>query len=106
MMIQVLSLPLLYHRLRHAYFRLEENAGTIVGISIAGVAVIISVVFLTICLRKRNKLQCMQSNQQQAKRAKVFFNTTYDDLVVTNNRPEVNYANTILEKMTEETFVR
>lgn len=39
----------------------------------------------------------MQSNQQQAKRAKVFHNTTYDDLVVTNNRPEVNYANTILE---------
>lgn len=79
------------------FFRSEGNTGTIVGVSIAGVAVLIFVVFLTICLLKRNKLQCMQSNQQQAKRAKVFHNTTYDDLVVTNNRPEVNYANTILE---------
>lgn len=79
------------------FFRSEGNTGTIVGVSIAGVAVLIFVVFLTICLLKRNKLQCMQSNQQQAKRGKVFHNTTYDDLVVTNNRPEVNYANTILE---------
>lgn len=79
------------------FFRSSENMGTIVGVSIAGVAVLIFVVFLTIYLLKRNKLQCMQSNQQQAKRAKVFHNTTYDDLVVTNNRPEVDYANTILE---------
>lgn len=39
----------------------------------------------------------MQSKQQQAKRAKVFHNTTYDDLVVTIHKPEVNYANRILK---------
>eukprot|EP00105_Crassostrea_gigas_P006211 XP_011420066.1 PREDICTED: uncharacterized protein LOC105322863 [Crassostrea gigas] len=75
----------------------EENKATIVGSSIAGVVVLISVVFIAICLFKRRNLLCIQSKQQQAKSGKVFNNTTYDDLVVTNQKPDVNYANTTLE---------
>lgn len=81
------------------FFKSESNTGTIVGASIAGLAVLISVVFLTICLLKRRKFQCMQSNQQQAKGDKVFHNTTYDDVAVENQKPDINYANSILEKV-------
>lgn len=45
---------------------------------------------------KRRKLPSIQS-KQQAKSGKVFNNTTYDDLVVTNQKPDVNYANNTLE---------
>lgn len=40
----------------------------------------------------------MQTNQLQAKRAQVFHNTTYDDLVVENQKLDINYANNTLEK--------
>lgn len=36
-------------------------------------------------------------SKQQAKGEKVFNNTTYDDLVVTNLKHDLNYANTNLE---------
>lgn len=71
----------------------EGNKATIVGSSI----VLISVVFITICLFKRRNLLCIQSKQQQAKSGEVFNNTTYDDLVVRNQKPDVIYANTTLE---------
>lgn len=36
-------------------------------------------------------------SKQKAKGEKVFNNTTYDDLVVTNLKRDLNYANTTLE---------
>lgn len=75
----------------------EENKATIVGSSIAGVVVLISVVFITIILLKWRNLPCIQSKQKQAKCGKVFNNTTYDDFVVTNQKADVNYANATLE---------
>lgn len=69
-----------------------------VGAGIAGV-VLLFVVFLIICFLKRCRFQCIQSNQQQAKRDKVFNNTTYDDSVVksTNKKQDVSFAKTTLE---------
>lgn len=75
----------------------EGLTAAIIGTSIAGV-VLLSVIFLIICLlQRRRRFQCRQSNQQQAKKAKVFHNTTYDDLVVTNQMQDITYANVTLE---------
>lgn len=70
-----------------------ENAETVVGVSIAGVVVLISVVFLLIFLFKRRTFQCTESKQHKAKSVKVFDNTTYDDFVETNQKENVSYAN-------------
>ncbi|XP_052707442.1 uncharacterized protein LOC128182740 [Crassostrea angulata] len=74
----------------------EKNTAAVVGASIAGVVSLIFVAFLVLCLLKRRHTQCKQSSQQ-VKSAKVFHNTTYDDLVVTNQKQDVNYANVNLE---------
>lgn len=75
----------------------EGLTAAIIGTSIAGV-VLLSVIFLIIrLLQRRRRFQCRQSNQQQAKKAKVFHNTTYDDLVVTNQMQDITYANVTLE---------
>lgn len=74
-----------------------ENAETVVGASIAGVVVFIYVVFLLIFLLKRRMWQCVQSKQHKAKSVIVFENTTYDDLVETNQKENVCYANTTAE---------
>lgn len=76
----------------------EGNTATVIGASVAGVVALIFVVLLTICFFKSRKSQCMQSNQQQANRAKVFHNTMYDDLVVTNEKQDVNFPNAAMEK--------
>lgn len=74
----------------------EGNTAAVVGACIAGIAALISFGVFLICVLKRGTLQCEQS-KQQAKIGKVFNNTTYDDLVVTNQKQDVTYANTTLE---------
>lgn len=75
----------------------EEYTAAIVGTSIAGVIAMIFVVFLIICLLKRRRFQCMQSKQHQSKSSNVFKNTTNENLVESNQKQNVNYANTIFE---------
>lgn len=76
-----------------------ENTETLLGASIVGVVVLImlSVVFFIICLLKRRKLQSKKSKKHKAKSDKVFDNTAYGDLVDTNQKENVSYANTTAE---------
>lgn len=76
-----------------------ESTETLLGASIAGVVVLImlSVVFFIICLLKRRKLQSKKSKKHKAKSDKVFDNTAYGDLVETNQKEKVSYANTTAE---------
>lgn len=79
--------------------KLGENTETLLGASIAGAValILLSVVFLIICLLKRRKLQSKKSKRHKAKSDKVFDNTAYGDLVETNQKENVSYANTTAE---------
>lgn len=78
----------------------EVNTTAVVGASIAGVVALVSAALFIKCMLKRRKLQCLQSNQQQAKSDAVFHNTSYDDLAITNKKQkkqDVKHATTTLE---------
>uniref|UniRef100_A0A8W8NCV7 Uncharacterized protein n=1 Tax=Magallana gigas TaxID=29159 RepID=A0A8W8NCV7_MAGGI len=65
----------------------KGNKTTVVVASLAGVSAVISAVLLIVCMLKKRK-------QQQAKHPKVFDNSTYNDLTVTNERHDGTDTNT------------
>lgn len=69
------------------------NESSIAGASIAGI-IAVTIVILVVCLLKRRRFNCLQAEHRQENRHHVTNNTTYNDLVVTNQR-QVNNDTTL-----------
>lgn len=72
-----------------------RNEATLAGASIAGILASTFVILLVVCLLKRRKFQRFQA-EQQAHRQQEMNNTTYDDLVVTNQTQDDSNTYTTL----------
>lgn len=78
-------------------FKSRVNKAAIAGASIAGILALTFVVFLVVVMLKRQRLHCLQAEQQQqANRHHGPNNTIYDDLVVTSQRQYDSHIYTTL----------
>lgn len=73
----------------------KRNEATLAGASIAGILALTFVILLVVCLLKRRKFQRFQA-EQQTNRQHEMNNTTYDDLVVTNQTQDDSNTYTTL----------
>lgn len=73
----------------------KRNEATLAGARIAGILALIFAILLIVCLFKRGKFQLFQA-EQQANRQHEMNNTTYDDLVVTNQTQDDSNTYTTL----------